>query len=266
MLASQMQINSIDHLILYSETMAAKRTQPYVIVPFILVLSSSYAEKHLTGGNGTKTLILPRTLEGVGLNPDEDYNSYEEDTWLPTKPSLPPNLGKPQRCDYDRCRDQERPCVELSAASGCQCPGLSGPQEVPEAPYLKEVSQQGSDAVVKWCAPASTVSHYQIVVKDREPLVFMGLSRMGVLKDLEAGATVCVEAVNAAGVSSPVQYSCMTYEPESDGSLALKAGLIGGALGLLLLLSLVIFLLWRRKVCGKSGGRSSSHTTDEASL
>lgn len=249
-----------------TDTMASKRTQSYIIVPFILALSGSYAEKLLAEGNGTKTLIHPHAFEALGLDPDEDYSNYKDPTLLPTNPPLSTKVGKPEHCDYDHCRDQQRPCVELSAASGCQCPGLSGPQEVPEAPYLKQVVQQGSEVVVKWCAPASTVSHYQIVVKGREPSVFTGLSRKGVLKGLEAGAEVCVEAVNAAGVSSPVRHSCVTYQPEKDGSLALKAGLIGGALGLLLLIALLIFLLWRRKACGKSGGESFTHATDGATL
>ncbi|XP_061105280.1 LRRN4 C-terminal-like protein [Conger conger] len=243
--------------------MASRRAPPYVMVPFILALSSSYAEKHLPEGNATKTLIIPQTFGELGVNPDEDYDRLEDPTPQPTNQS---KVRKSQHCAYDRCRDQQQPCVELSAATGCQCPGLTGPGVIPEAPYLKDMIQQGSKVEVQWCAPSSTVSTYQVVVKGQEPVVFTGLSRKAVLEGLEAGAEVCVEAVNAAGVSGPGPHSCMTYQPESGGSLSLKAGLIGGALGFLLLCSLAVFLLWRRKACGKSGGRSVSHTTDGSAL
>ncbi|KAJ8412426.1 hypothetical protein AAFF_G00127620 [Aldrovandia affinis] len=242
--------------------MAAVRNQPSLLVLLLLALSSGYTAKRLAEGNGTETLIRPRILNELGLDPSEDYTSYEESTVLLISPPVSPTEGKSQRCEYDPCQDQQRPCVDLSVASDCQCPGLSGPLVLPEAPRFVHVAQEGPEVVVKWCSPASTVSHYQIVVEGREPLVVGELSRKGVLKDLEAGARVCVEAVNAAGVSSPSQYSCMSYEPERDGGLALKAGLIGGALGLLLLLFLVVFLLRRRKARGKSRGRNLSQTSD----
>ncbi|KAJ8266424.1 hypothetical protein GJAV_G00130260 [Gymnothorax javanicus] len=244
----------IRHIIPYSDTMAAKTTQPYIILPLVLALSSVYAEKHRLEGNGTKTRIRPRTFEGLGLNPDEDYSVYDDPTPQPPDISTPPMNGKPQRCDYDPCRDQQQPCVELLAISGCQCPGLSGPHQLPEAPFLKQIVQQGTEVVVEWCAPSSTVSYYQVEVEGKEPLMFTGVSRRAVLKDLKVGERVCVKAGNNAGVSSPQQHSCTRYQPESDGNLALKAGLIGGAVGFLLLLSLVIFLLWRKKACRKSRG------------
>lgn len=69
---------------------------------------------------------------------------------------------------------------------------------------------------------------------------------------------VCVFAMNDAGQRE----SCTTYQPK-DKSLPLKAGLIGGALGFLLLLLLAV-LLWRHKRQRKQEASISMHDTAEA--
>ncbi|KAI1903613.1 hypothetical protein AGOR_G00029010 [Albula goreensis] len=253
-----MKKNEESKNILYSDTMAVTRSQPYLIVPLILALSSSYTALSLAKGNRTETRIRPRILEGLGLDPNEDYDDHEP-TSPPTHSTVSPVHDKPDRCDYDPCRDQQRPCADLTAESGCQCPGLSGPYVVPEAPSLVLLAHQGSGVIVKWCAPSSTITQYRIVVEGWKPLVFGQTSRKAVLKDVELGAKVCVQAENKVGVSKPEERSCAIYEPETNGEFALKAGLVGGALGFLLLLSLVIFLLWKHKA-GKSGGQGSSQT------
>ncbi|XP_036381230.1 leucine-rich repeat neuronal protein 4-like [Megalops cyprinoides] len=246
--------------------MAARWNRLYILVALLLALSCSSSANHL--GEGNRTAVLrPRTGDPTGVNTDEDYNNFEEeDDMPPTPPPVPSQDSSPVYCDYNPCLDQHPPCAELAAVSSCRCPGLSGPQEVPEPPFLQQVVQQGSEVAVHWCAPASTVSRYQVVVDGGKPQVFDWLSRKAMLKDVVAGAVVCVEAVNGAGVSSRTQVSCKPYEPQSSTSLALKAGLIGAGLGLLLLLSLVALLLWRHKGQRKSQGTSSSHPAEGVPL
>ncbi|KAG7484742.1 hypothetical protein MATL_G00053370 [Megalops atlanticus] len=249
-----------------SGTMAARWNQLYILVALLLALSSSCSANHLGKGNHT-AVLRPRIVDPSGLDMDEDYEKFdEEDDLRPSPPPVPSQESSPVNCDYDQCLDQQPPCAELAAVSGCRCPGLSGPQEVPEAPFLQQVAQQGSEVAVHWCAPPSTVSRYRVVVDGWEPLVFGGLSRKAMLSGVEAGAVVCVEAVNAAGVSSRTEMSCKPYQPQSGTSLALKAGLIGAGLGLLLLLSLVALLLWRHKARGKSLGAGSSHPAEGVPL
>nr|XP_023698570.1 leucine-rich repeat neuronal protein 4-like [Paramormyrops kingsleyae] len=151
-------------------------------------------------------------------------------------------------CDYDPCRDQQMPCTQLSLESGCLCPGLSGPNVLPQAPHLNSVRREGAEVVARWCAPASEVQQYRVTVELGTFQLFGEISRKGSLGNLVPGTKVCVEAINRAGTSTPSQYSCTRYEPKGTDTLALKAGLIAGGLTLLLLLSVVAFLLWRRKL------------------
>ncbi|XP_029113317.1 LRRN4 C-terminal-like protein [Scleropages formosus] len=201
---------------------------------------------HPTG----RTRIIYRTVA-----PDDEYIYDETDESDPV-PSQRPALTRelnPKLCDYDRCRDEQVPCELLSESSGCLCPGLSGPRVPPNPPELRSVVREGSAVVARWCSPASAVLHYRVTVRGGSPATFGERSRKGVLGQVEPGATVCVEALNAAGSS---EKSCRAYEPPEDGDLALKAGLTGGALCLLLLLSLAAVLLWRRKARRKAESSS----------
>ncbi|XP_029107267.1 leucine-rich repeat neuronal protein 4-like [Scleropages formosus] len=184
----------------------------------------------------------------------------------PDRPRREPNptsrSGIPELCDYDPCRDQQRPCAELSELSGCRCPGLSGQDEPPEAPFLQMLTQEGPGVLVQWCAPPSYVLQYKVLAEGHEPVVLGSLFRRTSLPHLEPGARVCVEAVNLAGTSGETASSCARYEPSGDGRLALKAGLVAGGLGLLLLLSLLGLLLWRRRSGRKSGARGPARDSE----
>ncbi|XP_036403433.1 LRRN4 C-terminal-like protein [Megalops cyprinoides] len=226
-----------------------------------LVLLSSCLANPITAPQGNNTSTKPpvtrlRILYVTGLG-DDDYTDYGDEDSKTTRSSHGPNPtlhGDPEPCDFDPCRDGQVPCAQLSANTGCLCPGVSGAHEPPKAPAVGQVSQEGSEVLVTWCAPLSTVTQYRVQVDGQDPLVFGERARRGTLGPLEAGARVCVEAVNEAGASQPSDRSCLEYKPQDDGSSALKAGVIGGGLGFLLLLSLTALLLWKRNACKKSGG------------
>uniref|UniRef100_A0A1A8G1C2 Epidermal growth factor receptor-like transmembrane-juxtamembrane segment domain-containing protein n=1 Tax=Nothobranchius korthausae TaxID=1143690 RepID=A0A1A8G1C2_9TELE len=185
---------------------------------------------------------LPTASGVTGKPPDlSEYDVYE-DTVTPSG-LVPVSQQSIQRCDYDPCREDQTPCLTLSAGTGCSCPGFTLDSDIPEAPKLKSVSYNGSGVVVRWCAPYSQVTTYVVAVEGREDeLVLEETRRSGVVQDMDHGAKVCVFAVNSAGKSDG---SCMMYRPV-DNWLPLTSGLIGGAVGLLLLL-LLVGLLWRRR-------------------
>lgn len=185
----------------------------------------------------------------------EDYGEeYPVSTQLPDV--APPTGGPRKRCDYNPCLENQVPCEKLAAAYRCLCPGATLPNEAPLAPRLESVSWNGSEVVIKWCAPYSHVTAYVATVGEVERKRFGKARRTGGLGNIEHISKVCVAAVNDAGVSKA---SCQMYQVP-DSSLPLKAGLIGGALGLLLLLLLVV-LLWRHKRQRKQQAGISMHNT-----
>ncbi|XP_064182135.1 LRRN4 C-terminal-like protein [Anguilla rostrata] len=229
----------------------------------LLIVSLSLLNGYLANplkapeGNHTsaKPPVTPFQIRYVTGLSDYDYKDEEEEN-QPThyrQPQDPTQNSVPQPCDYDPCQDQQVPCAQLSALTRCLCPGVTGPQDRPEAPSLQKMVREGSETVVTWCAPPSTVSSYRVVVNGGEPLVFGEQLRRAVLGELEAGARVCVEAVNDAGTSTPLPESCKEYEPQGDDGMSLRAGVIGGGLGFLLVLSLAALLLWKFNTCKKSG-------------
>ncbi|XP_068600436.1 leucine-rich repeat neuronal protein 4, partial [Brachionichthys hirsutus] len=154
----------------------------------------------------------------------------------------PPGERTLQQCDYNPCLETQTPCAKLAAATNCLCPGFTLHNEAPEAPKLKSASWNGSEVVISWCAPYSYVTSYIATAGGKERQKFGRDRRSGGVGHVGHASEVCVVAANDFGESKG---SCLTYQPR-DNSLPLKAGLIGGALGVLLLLSLVV-LLWRRK-------------------
>ncbi|XP_017287431.2 LRRN4 C-terminal-like protein [Kryptolebias marmoratus] len=185
---------------------------------------------------------LPILSAVRGTHPDVSDDDYYEDT---VTPKAPDNVsqGAIQRCDYDRCRDNQTLCSVLSEATGCFCPGFTLYNEKPKPPEITEVSQDGSGVVVQWCAPYSYVTSYTVMVDGRERQSFGESRRTGSISGVVGEAEVCVIAVNDVGGSDK---SCRKYKPQGD-RLPLTAWLIGGAGGLLLVLLLAAMLWCHRK-------------------
>ncbi|XP_061818317.1 leucine-rich repeat neuronal protein 4 [Nerophis lumbriciformis] len=215
--------------------MAANRNFPLTII-FLALIKSSITQP---GSNPAGPLIPAKDEE---LPPDDYYDIEDEPSTVPPKIVSPRGGIAVQRCDYNPCTENQPPCSELSAANHCLCPGFTSHLVAPEAPYLKSVAWNGSDVVVRWCAPLSYVTAYSVTVGGKERQRFGRERRRGGVGPVENFSEVCVVALNNAGDS---EASCVMYQPK-DHSLPLKAGLIGGALGLLMLL-LVVVLLWRRR-------------------
>uniref|UniRef100_A0A671LJW2 LRRN4 C-terminal-like protein n=2 Tax=Sinocyclocheilus anshuiensis TaxID=1608454 RepID=A0A671LJW2_9TELE len=201
---------------------------------------------------------------------EDDYDEESSKTTLsPQSPGVTTSRVIRRPCDYDPCAVQMTPCEKISAQTGCLCPGLTGPEKRPEAPELREVKLDGSGEVsVHWCAPRSTVTYYEVTLKDgNKQLVFGEYLRNGAVPGLKVGETVCVAAGNKVGVS---EKSCARYEPPQPDQAALSAGIIAGSVGFLLLLSALAVILWRRRTCRKGrmgdaeGLGNPSYTNDGA--
>ncbi|CAJ1064080.1 leucine-rich repeat neuronal protein 4 [Xyrichtys novacula] len=202
---------------------------------------------------------LPTTSYENPVRPlaTDDYDQVSDVTTKVLKTLATPTKGTFKRCDYNPCLEGQVPCLILSA-SGCSCPGSTPYNEVPEPPALKSVSWNGSEVVATWCAPYSYVTKYVVTVGGKERLISGKDKRSSGLGDVDNVAQVCVMAANDSGRSKE---SCMMYQPQ-DSSLPLKAGLIGGALGFLLLLLLAV-LLWRHRRQRKQEASISMHRTAE---
>ncbi|XP_005414839.1 PREDICTED: LRRN4 C-terminal-like protein [Chinchilla lanigera] len=141
--------------------------------------------------------LVPGAQPAAPQDPEED-------------PEATPELPVP--CDYDRCRHLQVPCEELQRAgpAACLCPGLSSPSQPPAAPRLGEVrvlAEKGC-AKVHWCAPASPVHHYQLLLWEaagapRRGPPLNNTVRRTELGGLRPGGTyvLCVVAANEAGES-----------------------------------------------------------------
>ncbi|XP_036420635.1 leucine-rich repeat neuronal protein 4 [Colossoma macropomum] len=207
------------------------------------------------------TLSTSSPFNDTGLFHDnmgdyDDGDDYDISLSPATKP-VPPAA---KRCDYDLCKDQQPSCQKLAATTGCSCPGMSGPHEVPDPPHLRWLSQEGSNrVVVHWCAPASTVTHYLVQVEGKKEGLEAGeRSRQMDLGKVASGAEVCVLAVNKAGVSTREKHSCTRFQSEiSESGLALRLGILGGVVALLVVLALAL-LLWRFRARRKTLARTET--------
>ncbi|CAG5874621.1 unnamed protein product [Menidia menidia] len=186
--------------------------------------------------------------DGHELFSDDDYD-YEK--------AVTTSTGSSQRCDYHPCRESQTPCADLAEISHCLCPGFTLHNEAPRAPDLKSVSWNGSDVVAKWCEPHSYVSFYIVTVGGEDRQTFTRDQRNGGVGEIDHISQVCVVAVNDAGKSDP---SCLMYKPADKRPLT--AGLIGGALGFLLLLVLAL-TVWRcRRQRKQDSGISMKNRTE----
>lgn len=233
--------------------MAAHRDLPFPLVIICLIFIRGYTPlpttSEVTGTNPTTPLRTRGSApDARALPPSKSYDDYDTSDVPET---VFPDEGTHQRCDYNPCRENHS-CADLAASSGCLCPGFTLHHVIPEAPNLKTVSWNGSEVVVHWCAPNSHISGYIVTVGGQKEREFNKTQRRGAVGNIDHTAEICVVAVNDGGKS---EGSCMMYHPR-DHSLPLKAGLIGGALGFLLLLLLAV-LLWRHRRQRKQEGSMS---------
>lgn len=222
---------------------------------------------HLAHAVPTLSPVTPhRILYVTNVGSDDYDDDYSEGGDHSTHPPRTPPIStagpEPTLCDYDPCMEQQVPCKQLSAQDGCLCPGLTGPDEPPHAPLLKKLVPAGNGemgAEVWWCAPESVVSSYRVVVEGQEgrSLNFRENLRSGLIGELPVGVKVCVEAVNEGGTSVPEENSCQTYNAQEPYNQTLRAGVIGGGVGFLLLLSVSAVICWRWRFCRKARGNST---------
>lgn len=239
--------------------MAASRDLPFPLAIMCLVFIRGYSPLPTTSGAPGMNPLRPLRPRGFSTEASfEDYSQYEEvvNTILPD--TVLPNGGTLERCDYNPCLESQIPCAQLAASTSCLCPGFTSQNEAPEAPDLRSVSWNGSEVVIRWCAPYSYVTAYIVTIGGRDSQKFGKNQRRGGVGNIDHISEVCVVAVNDAGKSDG---SCQMYQFR-DSSLPLKAGLIGGALGFLLLLLLAV-LLWRHKRQRKQQASISMHDTAE---
>nr|XP_060614524.1 LRRN4 C-terminal-like protein [Anolis sagrei ordinatus] len=148
----------------------------------------------------------PTHLEMPQVYPDDDYY-YDDNLQTQPVPSIPYVL--PPRCNYSHCHHLQVPCAELSKASRCLCPGITGPLVAPEAPRLQTIHVSEAGASLHWCAPSSTVEAYQLQYQPVGGDMHFGpplnsTFRMTVVSDLLPSQEYlfCVVAYNLVG-SSP---------------------------------------------------------------
>ncbi|XP_052010902.1 leucine-rich repeat neuronal protein 4-like [Xyrauchen texanus] len=216
--------------------------------------------------------LLQPPVTRVRITEVEDYDDEvtSKMTLAPKLPSLTTTRGVPQLCDYNPCVAQTSPCIEIATHTGCLCPGLTGPEVRPGAPKLREVKLDHSgEVIVHWCAPLSNVTHYKVTLKGRQgqEWVYGEFLRNGAVPELKVGEAVCVAAVNQAGVS---EEECAPYEPPQPDQATMSAGIIAGCIGFLVLVSLVVVLLWRRRCrkgsMGEGEGLGNPTYTNDGAL
>lgn len=190
---------------------------------------------------------------------DEDDNEYGDlpDPEPPVKQSTmdtPVLHRSPQLCKINPCLENQVPCAQLLAETGCLCPGISGANEPPRAPLIKALLPitEGVDrgkVEIQWCAPASVVSGYRVVVEGSREVAqeLKDGSRRALVGSVEVGTKVCVEAVNNAGHSEPSEFSCKRYDTPESSDHKMMTGVIGGGIALLLLLTITAVIIWRHK-------------------
>nr|XP_055033839.1 uncharacterized protein LOC129422138 isoform X1 [Misgurnus anguillicaudatus]XP_055033840.1 uncharacterized protein LOC129422138 isoform X1 [Misgurnus anguillicaudatus]XP_055033841.1 uncharacterized protein LOC129422138 isoform X1 [Misgurnus anguillicaudatus] len=159
------------------------------------------------------TSVGPSVLQPPVTRVALEYDYDELNSATTVAPGSTITTAIPNRCDYDTCVPQTTSCYEISFKTGCLCPGFTGWDKRPEAPWLREIKlEQSGQVVVHWCAPHSKVTHYKVTLKcgDEQQNIFGEHLRNATVPGLKVGETVCVSAVNGAGVS---EESCSQYEP-----------------------------------------------------
>ncbi|NXQ80682.1 LRRN4 protein, partial [Nyctibius grandis] len=186
----------------------------------------------------------------------DDYDYNEQSTETPVQLAY-------TSCDYNPCRHLQKPCSELQSASQCLCPGMSGENEVPDPPRLREVSEvTDSSAQIRWCAPNSVVHTYELMLhaqgnEDREFVLdnIYSTARQHTLYNLVPYTTyhICVTASNKAGSSHTVSQgipgnSCTRFKTKPSYKSVFAA--LAAASGLFLI-STIILSVCLCKACKK---------------
>lgn len=186
----------------------------------------------------------PSTVDPFLIVEDYSDDQYPSTTTAPTVPRST-ITGPIQRCDYNPCAENQPPCQQLAATRRCRCPGFTLDNQAPLPPELRSLAWNGSQVVVRWCAPYSAVTGYWVTVGGAFRGEFGTGQRSVGLGAVKDKTEVCLSAMNSSGLSKAV---CQMYRYDGHGrrGLMLTMVLVGGALGLLLLL-LPLILLWRRR-------------------
>ncbi|KAG9335807.1 hypothetical protein JZ751_003639, partial [Albula glossodonta] len=173
---------------------------------------------------------------------DVDY-SYDDEDVQYEKKADEVRRGDIPSCEYDFCAHMQRPCAELSLGR-CLCPGLTPDSKAPSPPrkfHVETITPRS--AQVRWCAPLSVVSGYELEVQREGGGATTSHSldptfRMFWVWDLEErqAYTVCVTAKNGAGSSVP---ACVPIATPAEGSAVLTYAL-GAAVAALAALALVL--------------------------
>ncbi|NXF29802.1 LRRN4 protein, partial [Nyctibius bracteatus] len=186
----------------------------------------------------------------------DDYDYSEQSTETPVQLAY-------TSCDYNPCRHLQKPCSELQSASQCLCPGVSGENEVPDPPRLREVSEvTDSSAQIRWCAPNSVVHTYELMLhaqgnEDRQFVLdnIYSTARQHTLYNLVPYTTyhICVTASNKAGSSHTVSQgipgnSCTRFKTKPSYKSVFAA--LSAASGLFLI-STIILSVCLCKACKK---------------
>ncbi|NWX41601.1 LRRN4 protein, partial [Steatornis caripensis] len=186
----------------------------------------------------------------------DDYDYDEQSTEIPVQLVY-------TSCDYDPCRHLQKPCSELQSASQCLCPGMSGEDEVPDPPTLREVSEvTDSSAQVRWCAPNSVIRTYELMLhaqgnEDRQFVLdnIYSTARQYTLYNLLPYTTyhICVTASNKAGSSQTTSQgipgsSCTRFKTKPCYKSVFAA--LSAASGLFLI-STIILSVCLCKACKK---------------
>ncbi|KAJ4945587.1 hypothetical protein JOQ06_023268 [Pogonophryne albipinna] len=237
-----------------------------VLLLFLIASPLPHSNLFTLATSTTAPATRPRIifLTGIGSEDDDDD---DDDDYDYEKPTVPTQVVKsvqnplvhqaPKLCHYDFCLENQEPCDQISAKTGCLCPGVSGGDQPPHSPRIQELVPitRGGDRgkiEIRWCAPSSVVTGYKVVIEGGEVLEFEDVSRRGLVRSMEVGTNVCVEAVNGAGHSIPSDFSCMRYEHPESSDHKLLAGIIGGGVALLLVLIIAAVILWKHQMRKKA--------------
>ncbi|XP_029368549.1 leucine-rich repeat neuronal protein 4 [Echeneis naucrates] len=246
----------------------------------LFLITSPLLHYHLfTHAASTSSPITRQQIKYIkDLGSDDDDDDTEDDYSSPPDVISPVNVPNTKQetnfCEYNPCLENQEPCSEVAARTGCLCPGLSGEDVPPRSPRIQALlpitaGTNKNKVEVQWCAPPSAVTKYKVVVEghDGDVFEFENALRHGLLGSLEVGTRVCVQAVNNAGQSPPTEFSCQRYDPPSSDQ-NLLALIIGGGVAFLLLVILIAVILWKQKVCRKGkedstdGLGNPSYSTD----